>query len=108
MTDAIEQTAPLFAALGDATRLQLITRLCSGEDYSISELTLGTDQSRQGVTKHLKVLATAGMISSERVGRERRYRYRPEIINQMRDYLDTVSRQWENALHRLDDYLNGQ
>jgi DNA-binding transcriptional ArsR family regulator len=57
--------------------------------------------TRQGVTKHLRVLERVGIVSSNRVGRESRYRYEPEPIERARSYLDTVSSQWDDALSRL-------
>ena len=92
---------PIFAALGDATRLQLIARLSDGQSRSIAQLTQGLGQTRQGVTKHLRVLEEAGVVSSHRVGRENRFTYVPEPMEDARSYLDTVCRQWDEALMRL-------
>ena len=76
--------ASIFAALGDETRL-----------------TEGIDLTRQAVTKHLRVLEDAGMVRSTRVGRESHFSLRPKPLDDVRDYLDTVSRQWDDALARL-------
>ena len=59
----------VFAALGDATRLSVLAKLCNGVPQSISRLTAGTHLSRQAVTKHLRVLANAGVVRRMRVGR---------------------------------------
>ena len=93
--------APVFAALGDATRLKLVSRLIDGEARSIAQLTVGLGQTRQGVTKHLRVLETAGIVRSSRVGRESQYTYISESIDHARSYLDRVSAQWDGALSRL-------
>lgn len=97
--------APVFAALGDATRLALIWRLRDGKSLSISQLTDGLDLTRQGVSKHLGVLERAGLVTHERIGRESRYVYRPKPVEQARDYLDAVSQQWDAAIDRLKDHL---
>src|SRR5690242_11921113 len=68
-------TAPIFAALGDATRLQIVTRLSDGQARSIARLTDGLGLTRQGVTKHLRVLQDAGLVSSIRVGRESQFAF---------------------------------
>lgn len=98
---ATAATAPVFAALGDTTRLQLLNRLCDGQDHSISQLADGLGQTRQGVTKHLRVLEQAGLVSSWRVGRETRFRFSPQAVAPAVSYLDAVSRQWDMALARL-------
>ena len=97
--------APVFAALGDPTRLALLSRLSDGESRSITRLSADTRLTRQAVTKHLRVLETAGLVSSSRVGRESRFRFRPEPIAELRAYLDQVSRQWDDALARLRDFV---
>ena len=96
-----EATAPVFAALGDTTRLALLHRLSDNESLSISELSDGASQTRQGVSKHLRVLEDAGLVISERVGRESRFRFAPDRVNEARDYLAEVSRHWDDALQRL-------
>lgn len=96
---------PVFAALGDATRIELVTRLSDGRSQSIAELTGGLDLTRQGVTKHLRVLQKAGIVNSNRVGRESHYTFSPNSIDQVRSYLETVSRQWDDALSRLQSFV---
>jgi DNA-binding transcriptional ArsR family regulator len=97
-----EQTvAPLFAALGDETRLRIVTRLSRRGPQSISELSEVADVSRQAITKHLNVLADAGMVVGERVGRERRFTIRPDRIRDASVHLQRISAQWDAALERL-------
>ena len=93
--------APLFAALGDATRLELVDRLGDGQQRSIAQLSDGLDLTRQGVTKHLGVLEEAGVVSRKRVGRETRFRIRPASIERAREYLARASAQWDEAIARL-------
>ena len=101
LTDA----APLFAALGDATRLHLVSRLCSEGPLSIVRLSEGTDMSRQAITKHLRALADAGLVHDDRQGRERIWQLEPARVKAARACLDQVSAQWDAALGRLQDYL---
>ncbi|MGB6699774.1 MAG: metalloregulator ArsR/SmtB family transcription factor, partial [Methylocella sp.] len=68
----------MFAALGDETRLSIVTKLCRGQPQSISQLTKGSKLTRQAITKHLRVLETAGVVHSVRSGRESLYEYEPE------------------------------
>jgi DNA-binding transcriptional ArsR family regulator len=99
-------TASLFAALGDRTRLSLLTKLSDGQTRSIAGLSAGTDLTRQAVTKHLRVLEEAGLVISSRVGRESQFAFRPEPIDEIRAYLDSVSRQWDDALSRLRAFVD--
>jgi len=100
--------APVFAALGDPIRLELVARLSDGRSRSITELTDGLGQTRQGVTKHLRVLEQAGLVSSIRIGRESQFAFRPEPIGQLRSYLNTVSMQWDDALGRLKRFVEAK
>jgi DNA-binding transcriptional ArsR family regulator len=97
--------ALLFAALGDDTRLALVTRLCSGQPHSISQLTEGSHLTRQAITKHLRVLAKVGIVRCVRSGRESLFEFNPEPIVEMHEYLDLVSRQWDQALSRLKSFV---
>jgi DNA-binding transcriptional ArsR family regulator len=91
----------VFAALGDATRLELLSRLSDGERHSVTELTDGFDLSRQAVTKHLQVLSEAGLVNRKRIGRESRFAMQPEALADARTYLARVSAQWDEAIARL-------
>ena len=97
--------ARVFSALGDATRLRLLARLRDGRDRAITELAEGIGLTRQGVSKHLGVLERAGIVSRRRVGRESRYRVRPEAIDSARVYLERASAQWDETLARLGEHL---
>lgn len=103
---AIRQArAPVFAALGDATRLALVAKLCAGRPYSISQLTRGSRLTRQAITKHLRVLKNAGIVRSVRAGRENRFEFDPQPFEEIKEYLDFVSEQWDQALARLKRFV---
>jgi DNA-binding transcriptional ArsR family regulator len=91
----------VFAALGDRTRLGLVTRLSNGGPASIADLTEGTQVTRQAVTKHLQVLAGAGLTRSHRRGRERVWQLQPARLEAARRWLDDLSAQWDSSLSRL-------
>ena len=96
-----ESLASVFAALGDPTRLKLVAVLCAGGALSIAQLTANTEISRQGVTKHLQVLADAGVVRDVKQGRERLWQLDPVQIEEARRTLDLIGRQWDVALGRL-------
>ena len=97
--------APLFAALGDSTRLALLQRLSRHGPGSIAELAAEAAVSRQAVTKHLKVLADAGYVRGARRGREHIWRLQPRRLEEARSCLDRLSHEWDVALARLKDFV---
>ena len=101
----VRDAAPLFAALGDETRLKLLVRLSTSGPESISRLSAKTPVSRQAVTKHLDVLSRAGLIRGSRRGRERIWEVEPKRLVDARLYLDRISRQWDDALDRLRRFV---
>ena len=101
----VADPAPVFAALGDPTRLSLLTRLSDGRTRSIAALSGDSQLTRQAVTKHLRVLEKAGLVSSLKVGRESRFVYEAEPVNEAKAYLDAVSAQWDAALSRLRAFV---
>lgn len=100
-----ERDAGIFAALGDATRLELVDALAGGLPRSITELSVRSSMTRQAVTKHLGVLEHAGVVRRRRSGRSTFYQLEPDSLRLMREYLDQVSNQWEAALDRLKAFV---
>jgi DNA-binding transcriptional ArsR family regulator len=100
--------APIFAALGDRTRLSLLMKLSDGDARSIAKLSTDTLLTRQAITKHLRVLEGAGLVASLRVGRESRFAARRETIDEARAYLDRVSGHWDDALARLRTFVEDE
>src|SRR2546425_989932 len=95
----------IFAALGDEPRLALVARLSSDGPLSITRLTAGSAVTRQAVTKHLNVLATAGLVSDVRRGRERIWEFEPKQAIAAQSYLEHVSKRWDEALDRLKKFV---
>jgi len=101
----VRDAAPLFAALGDPTRLGLVARLSARGPESIVGLSEGVDVSRQAVTKHLHVLSDAGLVRGFRRGREHIWELEPARLAAARDYLARIDAQWDAALERLEAFL---
>jgi DNA-binding transcriptional ArsR family regulator len=98
-------SASLFAALGDETRLRLVSRLCDDGPMSITELTAGSKITRQAITKHLRVLDEAGLVRSQRRGRESVWQLDKNRIQDAQHYFDLISKQWDGALERLRELV---
>lgn len=101
----LARSAPLFAALGDETRLVIVARLSSGAPLPIVRLAEGTGVTRQAITKHLLVLAAAGVVRSMRAGRERVWELEPEPLRDAERSLARISAQWDEALSRLKHFV---
>jgi DNA-binding transcriptional ArsR family regulator len=97
--------APLFAALGDATRLALLDRLGVGGPQSITRLTAGSAVTRQAITKHLQVLAEVGLVHGTRRGRERIWTLDTDRLEEARRSLDHIAQHWDEALGRLRKFV---
>ena len=107
LNPSLRDPAPIFAALGDRTRLALLAKLGDGQARSIAALSTDTALTRQAITKHLHVLQDAGLVAFLRVGRESRFAARREALDEARAYLDGVSRQWDETLERLKAFVEG-
>lgn len=102
---APQLAAHVFAALGDRTRLSLLEKLSDGQTRSIAGLSVDSRLTRQAITKHLRILEEAGLVISTKVGRESQFAFKPDAIVEVRAYLDSVSRQWDDALSRLRAFV---
>jgi DNA-binding transcriptional ArsR family regulator len=101
----LAEAAPMFAALGDPTRLQIVQRLCGDGPLSIVRLAEGASVSRQAITKHLQVLEEAGLARGTRAGRERVWELRTKRLSEVQRYLDQISRDWDEALGQLRELV---
>jgi DNA-binding transcriptional ArsR family regulator len=105
--DRLASLAPVFTALGDETRLYIVSRLCQEGPQSIARLTAGTELTRQAVTKHLRVLSDAGLATSDRSGREQLWQVEAKRLGEVRRLLGQISEQWDDALTRLQAFVEG-
>jgi len=99
------RSVPVFAALGDETRLSMLGRLSNDGPQSITKLCAGSGVTRQAVTKHLRVLEDAGLVTSERSGREAVFTVEPEGFAKSRELLELISQRWDATLERLRDFV---
>jgi DNA-binding transcriptional ArsR family regulator len=103
--ETVAGAALLFAALGDATRLGIVQRLSRAGPASISALADNFASTRQAVTRHLHVLAAAGIIGGERRGREHVWALNPQRLTDAQRHLQVIARGWDDALARLKAHL---
>ncbi|HEY3112530.1 MAG TPA: metalloregulator ArsR/SmtB family transcription factor [Gemmatimonadaceae bacterium] len=101
----LSEAAPVFAALGDPTRVGLVTRLCTDGPLSITELSEGTKVTRQAVTKQLRTLGRAGLVRNHRRGREIIWELEPKRLEKARRSLDQISAEWDSAINRLKAFV---
>lgn len=101
----LRRNAPLFAALGDDTRLIILMKLGDGSRLSITRLSEGSTLTRQAITKYLRVLEDAGLVRGVRRGRENLFQLEPDSLKEVRDALDSISEQWDQALARLKSFV---
>ena len=102
---ALAGSAPIFAALGDETRLRLVIRLCHDGPMSIAQLTAGFAITRQAITKHLRVMEHAGLVRSMPQGRESVWELEQKRLSEARRHLDSISSQWDETLGRLKNFV---
>lgn len=101
----IERHALIFAALGDPMRLTLVSKLIDHEPHSIANLTVGTELTRQAITKHLTVLENVGLVSKVKEGRESLYALDPKPLESIQDYLNVIAKEWDQKLNRLKMFV---
>lgn len=101
----LQGAAPVFAALGDATRISMISRLSAGGPMSTAQLGLGIGVTRQAITKQLHVLADAGLVHATRRGRDQIWALRRQQLDEARRCLDRISNEWDAALGRLRAFV---
>ena len=101
----LSEAAPVFAALGDVTRIRLVARLSADGPLSISHLSEGTGVTRQAITKHLRAMGDAGLVRDTRRGRERIWELEPKRIEKARRSLELISQDWDAAINRLKAFV---
>jgi DNA-binding transcriptional ArsR family regulator len=104
----LPDAVPLFAALGDGTRLRLLGRLSPAGPLSITRLSEGTGVTRQAITRHLYALGDVGLVRHARRGREQVWDLNPKRLDKAKRYLDQISAQWADAAERLKAFVEDQ
>ena len=100
--------APLFAALGDPTRLRLLGRLSADGPLSITRLSEGTGVTRQAITRHLQALGDVGLVRHARRGRERVWDLNRKRLEKAKRYIDQIAAQWDDAAERLRAFVEAK
>jgi len=103
---AEDRTGAVFAALSDPTRRQVMRALSERGAVTATELAAGLPVTRQAVTKHLHALSQAGLVTSERKGRETRYRLTPRPLAAAMDWIVEVGSRWDERLESLKAHLS--
>ena len=99
------RSVPVFAALGDETRLHLVEKLSAEGSLSVTRLTEDTALTRQAITKHLRVLEGAGLVTGAKHGRELQFTLVHDRLAQAREDLAALSAQWDDAIQRLRAFV---
>jgi len=94
----------IFQAIADPTRRAILDRLQAGP-APVNSLAEGFPQSRPAISKHLRILKDAGIVSEQRQGRERVYRLHPDRLANVADWLLTYRDLWQTSLNRLKQRL---
>ncbi|TMW70350.1 ArsR/SmtB family transcription factor [Alteribacter natronophilus] len=97
---AAERKHDVFQAVADPTRREIVQMLAN-EDMAVTRISSRFAMSRPAISKHLKVLAEAELVSVRKAGREKRYRLEPEALNELREWLAWFDRFWDNKLEKL-------
>lgn len=103
--DHDDRLSEVFTALGDPTRRDLVARLAAA-DATVGELAKPYDISLQAVSKHLRVLEDAGLVSKSKEGRQRTVRLEAEVFDMMTAWIERYRRRAEARYRRLDDLLD--
>lgn len=98
----------VFNALGDATRLKIVSQLCTGAPMRVSDIASGFEMTRPAISKHLRILEAAGVLRVEWRGREKYCHLRPESLESARDWIVRHERLWADALSDLKGYFEEQ
>lgn len=101
-----EQRQKLFLAIADPNRRKLIETLAAEGEKTPTELAKTLPITRQGVSKHMHILADAGLVNVQQKGRDRYYELRPEVLAETTNWVDRVRSQWQIRLNKLAQYLD--
>jgi DNA-binding transcriptional ArsR family regulator len=101
----VPESAPIFAALGDPTRLEIVARLSYRGPQTVARLAIHSGVTRQAISKHVHVLEHAGLVHRRKQGRERLLELETRRLEEARSYLNVISMEWDSALDRLRKFV---
>jgi DNA-binding transcriptional ArsR family regulator len=100
-----ESDAQVFSALADPTRRRLLLTLAEGSPKTATQLAQEFPITRQGIIKHLNLLAQAGLVQMQPIGREKRYSFRPEPLHSVSAWIEAIGAKWDERLQRLKELV---
>jgi DNA-binding transcriptional ArsR family regulator len=103
-----EQEQPIFTALADPLRRNLLVNLAQNSPKTATQLKEDYPITRQGILKHLNILEDAGLVIVQQQGREKRYSFRPEPLNELDEWVKALSAKWDERLLRLKFFLENE
>jgi DNA-binding transcriptional ArsR family regulator len=98
----------VFQAIADPTRRKLLRLLSEKEEMHLTALSKHFPMSRTAVSKHLRILSEAGLVSERKVGRETRYRLQPEALLELKEWLSYYEQFWENKISVLKHFVENE
>jgi predicted transcriptional regulator len=98
----------VFTALADATRRRLLTRLAQSSPKTATQLAREFPISRQGIVKHLDLLANAGLVRAQTRGREKRYLFDPTSLQTASAWIERIGKHWDERLQRLKHFVEDE
>jgi predicted transcriptional regulator len=103
-----DRQQPVFAALADPMRRQLLVNLAANSPKTATVLSREYPISRQGILKHLDVLEHAGLVTVYQHGREKRYSFAPEPLSELDDFIKQIEAMWDKRLMRLKNFVENE
>lgn len=100
--------APVFAALADPTRRDLLLNLARHSPRTATQLAKDYPITRQGVLKHLRILEEAGLVAVRQQGREKRYSFTPEPLDELQQWISEIGALWDERLLRLKHFVENE
>jgi DNA-binding transcriptional ArsR family regulator len=97
--------APIFVALADPMRRQLLVNLAENSPKTATQLAQEYPITRQAILKHLQILEEAGLVAVHQQGREKRYSLTPEPLSELDQWIKALSTKWDERLLRLKTLL---
>jgi DNA-binding transcriptional ArsR family regulator len=103
-----ERREPVFAALADPMRRNLLVNLAENSPKTATQLAEEYPITRQGILKHLNILEDAGLVAVSQKGREKRYILTPEPLSELDQFIKEISAKWDERLLRLKTFLENE
>lgn len=100
--------APIFAALADPMRRELLINLAENSPKTVTQLAREYPITRQGILKHLHILRDAGLVAVHQQGRDKRYSLTPEPLDELEHWIKELNSKWNERLARLKAFIENE